>query len=196
MGYQTPTNSKETHRGDHGHLGNLERHLERTMGVTMVRRNGITQIRLSSMGGGAQNGESPPRRNSNLDPPYHVYNRNSRPKIHSENIHHQRSPKGGQNIEQYFKLSDWASLLVNKDWQECRQSEPIPSTDTGRLIQNLIHETSEDTLLEELEDIKHALSQDTPLSWLIEKLTDELWKEEQFQNGDLPTQSVPGLQTV
>ena len=162
----------------------------------MVRRNGFTQVRHGSMDIGTQNSKSLSRRDSNLGPPYHVYNRTRRPKIHRENTHHQRSPKGGQNIEQYFKLSDWASLLVNKDWQECRQSEPIPSTDTGRLIQNLIHEISEGTLLEELEDIKHALSQDTPLSWLIEKLTDELWKEEQFQNGDLPTQSVPGLQTV
>ncbi len=104
-----------------------------------------------------------------------------------------------QNIEQYLKLSDWTSLLDNKDsqendqpwatteivaWQETRQSEPTPSTDTGKLIQNLIHEPSEDTLLEELEDLKHVLSQDKPLSWLVEILTDELWKGEQFQNGD------------
>jgi hypothetical protein len=76
--YQTPTNSKETHRGDHGHLGpiprsttNLERHLERTMGVTMVGRNGFTQIRRGSMDSGTQNSESLPRRDNNLGPPYH-----------------------------------------------------------------------------------------------------------------------------
>ena len=42
--YQTPTNSKETYTGDHGYLGPTP------------------------------SGESLPRRNSNLDPPYHVYN--------------------------------------------------------------------------------------------------------------------------
>jgi hypothetical protein len=64
--YQTPTNSKETYTGDHGHLGPTP------------------------------SGESLPRRNSNLDPPYHVYNRTRRPKIHRENTHHQRSPKGSK----------------------------------------------------------------------------------------------------
>jgi hypothetical protein len=117
-----------------------------------------------------------------------------------------------QNIEQYLKLTDWESLLVNKEsqendqswvsstelvaWQESQQSEPTPSKDIERLIQNLIHEPSEATLLEELADIKNTLSHDTPLSWLIEILTEELWKEEQFQRGDLPIQSVPGLQTI
>jgi hypothetical protein len=79
--HQTPTNSKETYRGDSGHLGptprstsNLGRHLERTMGVAMVGRNVITQIRLNSMDSGSQNSDSLPRRDSNLGPPYHVYN--------------------------------------------------------------------------------------------------------------------------
>ena len=40
------------------------------------------------------------------------------------------------------------------------------------------------------------MGQDTPLSWLIEILTEELWNEEQFQGGDLPVQCMPGLQTV
>ena len=66
----------------------------------------------------------------------------------------------------------------------------------GRLIQNLIHEPDDATLLEELENIKHVLNHDTPLTWLIEILTEELWKEEQFQGGDLSIQSIPGLQTV
>jgi hypothetical protein len=50
---QTPANSKETHRGDSGHLSptprstpNLERHLERTMGVAMVGGNGSNFERL------------------------------------------------------------------------------------------------------------------------------------------------------
>ncbi len=37
---------------------------------------------------------------------------------------------------------------------------------------NLIYEPSEAALLEELKDIKHTMSQDTPLSWLIETLTE------------------------
>ena len=117
-----------------------------------------------------------------------------------------------QTIEQYLKLADWASLLANKDPQEndqswtssaeilarqgIQQTVPTPSKDIGRLIQNLIHESSEATLLEELEDIKHIMSQDTPLPWLIETLTEELWKEEQSQGGDLSIHLVPGLQTV
>jgi hypothetical protein len=40
------------------------------------------------------------------------------------------------------------------------------------------------------------MNQDTPLSWLIETLTEELWKGEQFQEGDLSVHLVPGLQTV
>ncbi len=77
-----------------------------------------------------------------------------------------------------MKLSDWASLLVSKEsqkndqswssspeiviWQESQQSDPTPSKDTGRLMQNLIHEPSETILLEELEDMKHTLDHDTP----------------------------------
>jgi hypothetical protein len=117
-----------------------------------------------------------------------------------------------QTIEQYLKLVDWASLLANKGpqennqswtsstefltWQGTQQTKPTPSQDIGRLIQNLIHEPSEATLLEELEDIKHTISQDTPLSWLTETLMEELWNEEQFQGGDLSIHLVPGLRTV
>ncbi len=121
-------------------------------------------------------------------------------------------PASRQTIEQYLKLVDWVILLANKGPQEndqswtsstefltcqgTQQTKPTPSRDTDRLIQNLIHEPSEATLLEELEDIKHTMSQDTPLSWLIETLTEELWNEEQFQGGDLSIHLVPGLQTV
>ena len=118
-------------------------------------------------------------------------------------------PAARQTIEQYLKLVDWASLLANTNPQENDQSwtsstefltwqetQLTPSQDIGRQIQNLIHEPSETVLLEELEDIKHTMGQDTPLSWLIEILTEELWNEEQFQGGDLPVQCMPGLQTV
>ena len=118
-------------------------------------------------------------------------------------------PAARQTIEQYLKLVDWASLLANKSPQKNDQSwtsstelltwqetQLTPSQDIGRQIQNLIHEPSETVLREELEDIKHTMRQDTPLSWLIETLTAELWNEEQFQGGDLPIQCMPGLQTV
>jgi hypothetical protein len=55
-----------------------------------------------------------------------------------------------KTIEQYLKVADWASLLVNKEpqendqswtssteivaWQESRHTEPTPSKDIGRLI--------------------------------------------------------------
>ena len=86
--YQTLTNSQDTYRGDSGHLGptsrstpNLERHLEKTMGFTVVGRNGFTQVRCDSMDSGTHNSESLPGRDSNLGPPYHVYNRTRSPKI-------------------------------------------------------------------------------------------------------------------
>ena len=118
-------------------------------------------------------------------------------------------PAARQTIEQYLKLVDWASLLANTNPQENDQSwtsstefltwqetQLTPSQDIGRQIQNLIHEPSETVLLEELEDIKHTMSQDTPLSWLIETLTEELWNEEQLQGGDISIHSIPGLQPV
>jgi hypothetical protein len=122
-------------------------------------------------------------------------------------------PVARQTIEQYLKrLVDWANLLANKSpqendqswtsstefltWQGTQLTKSTPSQDIGRQIQNLIHEPSETILLEELEDIKHTMIQDTPLSWLIETLTEELWNEEQFQGGDISIHWVSGLQTV
>jgi hypothetical protein len=161
------------------------------MGVAIVGRNDITQIRLNSMVSGTQNSDSLPRRDSNLGPPYHVYNGTRCPKTSAKIPTTKGLPQTARKIiEQYLKLADWVSLLVNKkpqendqSWassteivacQESQQLEPTPSKDIGRLIQNLIHEPSEATLLAELEDIKHTLSQDTPLSWLIEIFTEEL----------------------
>ena len=143
------------------------------------------------MDSGTHNSESRPGRDSNLGPPYHVYNRTKSPKIYSQNTLYQRSTTDSKtDHEQYLNLTDWSSLLVNKEsqknhqlwsssteivaWQESQQSEPTPPKDTGRLIQNLIHEPSESILLEEIANINHTLSQDTPLSWLIETFTEEL----------------------
>ncbi len=89
----------------------------------------------------------------------------------------------------------WTSSTEFLTWQGTQQTKPSPSQDIGRLIQNLIHEPSEVTLLEELEDIKRTMSQDTPLSWLTETLMEELWNEEQFQGDDISIHLVPGLQT-
>jgi hypothetical protein len=96
-------------------------------------------------------------------------------------------PKGVRTtIEQYLKLTDWVNLLANQEsqnndrsWssspeivacQESQHSGPTRSTDTERLIQNLIHEHSEASLLEEMEDIHHTFSHNTLLSWLIKIL--------------------------
>jgi hypothetical protein len=114
-----------------------------------------------------------------------------------------------RTIKQYLKLVDWASLLANTIPQEndqswtsstefltCQKTQLTPSQDIVRQIQNLIQEPTETALLEDLDDIKHTMGQDTPLSWLIETLTEELWNEEQFQGGDLPIQCMSGLQIV
>ena len=102
--YQTPANSKKTHRGDPGYLSptprptpNLERHLERAMGTSMVRGNGIAQTRRGSVEDGTQNSESLPGRDGNLDPPYHVHNGTRNPETHSQNTLHVRTTKNGEN---------------------------------------------------------------------------------------------------
>ena len=134
--YQTPTNSKETYRGDSGHLGptprstsNLERHLERTMGVTMVGRNNISKKTVSSMVNGTQTSDSLPRRDNNLGPPYHVYNGTRRPK-HTDKI---PTTKGlpqteRKTIEQYLKLRE--STIRDHPFQRHRKANTKPHSRT------------------------------------------------------------------
>ena len=49
-------------------------------------------------------------------------------------------------------------------------------------------------LVEGLEEVKGLLKKGTPMSWLQETLEEELWEEEQFQQGHTPP--PPGLQLV
>ena len=51
-----------------------------------------------------------------------------------------------------------------------------PSTRTEKLVRDLMYEPSLTTLQEELEKIRDNLSRDTPLSWLVEILREEVWE--------------------
>ena len=74
------------------HLRILRRRIEVIMVTSIVvGRNGTTQIRRCSMDSWTQNGESPTRRDSNPNPPYHVHNRTRCPKTHSQSPVHERS---------------------------------------------------------------------------------------------------------
>ena len=64
----------------------------------------------------------------------------------------------------------------------------------GQRITDLIHEPAHQTVLEELEEIKELFDTRTPITWLSDILTEELWAEEDFQGGDTPL--PPGLTTV
>jgi hypothetical protein len=127
------------------------------------------------MDSGAQNSDSLSRRDNNLGTPYHVYNGTRRSKTYSQKPTTKGLPQTTRKtMKQYLKLANWSRILVNKEpqdneqswdssteiltWQESQQSEPTPSKDKWRLIQNLIHEPSDTTLLGEVEDIKHTLS--------------------------------------
>ena len=95
--HQTFTNPKTPDRGDYGLLGktsrhtqHMERHLERTMGIAMVGRDGSTQIRRGPMGSWTSNGKSLTRHDRCPDPPHHVYNGSRRPKTHGQSTVHKR----------------------------------------------------------------------------------------------------------
>ena len=113
-------------------------------------------------------------------------------------------------LESYLRLADWNHLLrVGEDsvktfnWAtspeiiEWRANQPTtiaPSEQTRQLITDLLHEPSDTVLLEELESIKNILDPKTPIGWLKETLSQELWEEESFQGGDVPL--PPGLQAI
>ncbi len=61
-----------------------------------------------------------------------------------------------------------------------------PSPEAGELIRNLIYEPPSPILMEGLEEVKGLLKERTPISWLQETLEEELWEEEQFQQGHTP----------
>ena len=62
------------------------------------------------------------------------------------------------------------------------------------MIIDLLHESSNVTLMEELDSIKKILDPKTPIGWLKEILTLEMWEEELFQGGDVSL--PPGLQMI
>ena len=89
---------------------------------------------------------------------------------------------------------DWDTSLEFTQWQEQQSVKPIPSQEVDELIRGLIYEPSSPILLEGLEEVKELLKDETPVSWLRKTLEEELWEEEQFQQGHTPL--PPGLQTV
>ena len=62
------------------------------------------------------------------------------------------------------------------------------------MITDLLQETSETALLDDLDSIKKTLNPKTPIGWLKETLCQEVWEEEFFQGGDVPL--PPVLQTI
>ena len=112
-------------------------------------------------------------------------------------------------IRAYLNLVDWRHIQEGgplgdaKDWattpefsqcQELQAAKVIPSQEVGELIKGLIYEPSSPILLDGLEEVKKLLKNETPVSWLQKILEEELWEEEQFQQGHTPL--PPGLQTV
>ena len=112
-------------------------------------------------------------------------------------------------LEAYLQLADWNQLRrlgeghsnplnweTSPEIVECQAKQPLPTappTHTSQLIIDLLL-PSEVVLMEELDSIKKILDPKTPIVWLKEILSSELWEEELFQRGDVPL--PPGLQTT
>ena len=102
-----------------------------------------------------------------------------------------------RHIQEGGPLGDakgWATSPVFIQWQEQQTVRAIPSPEVGELIKGLIYEPSSPILMEGLEEVKKLLTGETPVSWLQKTLEEELWEEEEFQQGHTPL--PPGLQTV
>ncbi len=69
------------------------------------------------------------------------------------------------------------------DWRHIQEGGPQGDAKDWGLI-----------FLEGLEEVKELLKDGTPISWHRKTLEEELWEEEQFQQGRTPL--PPGLQTV
>jgi hypothetical protein len=91
-------------------------------------------------------------------------------------------------------IKDWSTSPHFIQWQEHQTAKAPPSPEAGELIRNLIYEPPSPILMEGLEEVKGLLKERTPITWLQETLEEELWEEEQFQQGHTPP--PPGLQTV
>ena len=130
--------------------------------------------------------------------------------------HHARVPRvkgvpaSARNIIQaYLDMVDWRHIQMGgpqgdtKDWstspsfiqwQGQQTAKDIPPPEARELIRSLIYEPPSPILLEGLQEVKGLLEEGTAVSWLQETLEEELWEEEQFQQGHTPPS--PGLQTV
>jgi hypothetical protein len=89
---------------------------------------------------------------------------------------------------------DWSTSPNFIQWQEHQTVKATPSPEAGESIRSLIYEPPSPILVEGLEEVKGVLKERTPISWLQQTLEEELWEEEQFQQGHTPP--PPGLQTV
>ena len=94
--------------------------------------------------------------------------------------------------EGHSKPLKWATSPEIVEWQAKQPLPTAPPAHTSQLIIDLLHEPSEVVLMEELDSIKKILDPKTPIVWLKEILSSELWEEELFQGGDVPL--PPGLQ--
>ncbi len=100
--------------------------------------------------------------------------------------------KFGRRKFEQAACSHCKSRRTQKEWQEQRLA--LPPTEVAEQICDLVHEPSRPILMEGLEEVIGLLRQGTPISWLRGILAEELWEEEQFQQGNVPI--PPGLQTV
>ena len=130
--------------------------------------------------------------------------------------HHARVPKVKRVpasargiLQEYLNMVDWRHIQTEcsqgttknwrtspdfTQWQQQQSTKVTPAPEAGELVRSLIYEPPDQSLTEDLEEIKGLLKEGTPISWLRETLEEELWEEEQFQQGHTP--SPPGLQWV
>ena len=94
--------------------------------------------------------------------------------------------------ESHSNPLNWSTSPEIVECQDKESLPPVPSTHSSQLIIDLLHEPSEVALMEELDSIKKILDPKTPIVWLKEILSSELWEEEIFQGGDVSL--PPGLQ--
>jgi ribonuclease HI len=130
--------------------------------------------------------------------------------------HHARVPKVKRVpasargiLQEYLNMVDWRHIQTEcsqgttknwrtspgfTQWQQQQSTKVTPAPEAGELVRSLIYEPPDQSLTEDLEEIKGLLKEGTPISWLRETLEEELWEEEQFQQGHTPP--PPGLQWV
>ena len=80
--------------------------------------------------------------------------------------------------EGHSKLLNWATSPEIVEWQVKQPLPTTPPAHTSQVIIDLLQEPSEVVLMEELDSIKKILDPKTPIVWLKEILSSELWEEE------------------